>query len=150
LSGAWVVRGQRLIGMILAVYEDEPYAHVLPIRSVFNDIEAFLSKDNLISKVSLPSRLTYEGLPIKPKIYEPLENTNLRDWMVTRGSREGLDAQPVSDAPSLTANMAQRIYAKPYYWIHGDSQRSYIKTSVTKRISSTTVVAENKSVASQL
>jgi hypothetical protein len=64
LSGAWVVRGPRLIGMIIAVYDDEPYAHVLPISSVFSDIEALLSDGHLPPQVSLPSqKLAYETNP---------------------------------------------------------------------------------------
>jgi hypothetical protein len=56
LSGAWVVRGPCLIGMIIAVYEDEPYAHVLPISSIFTDIRALLSNGDHVPQVSLPER----------------------------------------------------------------------------------------------
>jgi hypothetical protein len=39
-SGAWVVRGSTLLGVIVAVYENEPYAHMLPMEQVFADIRA--------------------------------------------------------------------------------------------------------------
>jgi hypothetical protein len=39
--------------MILAVYDDEPYAHMLPMHQVFADIQAVLQKDGKMPTVSL-------------------------------------------------------------------------------------------------
>jgi hypothetical protein len=37
-SGAWVVRGSDLLGVIVATYDNESYAHMLPIEQVFDGI----------------------------------------------------------------------------------------------------------------
>lgn len=37
-SGAWVVQGDKLRGMIIAVYDDEPFAHMIAIEKLFPDI----------------------------------------------------------------------------------------------------------------
>jgi len=39
-SGAWVFRSSSLLGMIIAVYGKEPYAHMLPMHQIFEDIRA--------------------------------------------------------------------------------------------------------------
>ena len=39
-SGSWVVRGSRLLGQIIAVYDGEPYAHMMPIGEVTSGIKA--------------------------------------------------------------------------------------------------------------
>jgi len=39
-SGSWVVRGSCLLGQIIAVYEGEPYAHMMPISEVVSGIKA--------------------------------------------------------------------------------------------------------------
>ncbi|KAH6615909.1 hypothetical protein B0J18DRAFT_292092 [Chaetomium sp. MPI-SDFR-AT-0129] len=41
-SGAWVVRGDRLYGVIIAVYEREPYAHMITSERLYKDIEGSL------------------------------------------------------------------------------------------------------------
>jgi hypothetical protein len=38
LSGSWVVREDRLCGIIYAAYDRSPYLHMLPAESVFQDI----------------------------------------------------------------------------------------------------------------
>ncbi|KAK3339869.1 hypothetical protein B0T25DRAFT_523546 [Lasiosphaeria hispida] len=38
-SGAWVVRDNHLLGMILAGYESEPKAHMMPAHQLFSDIQ---------------------------------------------------------------------------------------------------------------
>lgn len=40
-SGAWVVQGSFLLGIIVAVYEHEPYAHMLEMTSVFDSVLLF-------------------------------------------------------------------------------------------------------------
>jgi hypothetical protein len=99
LSGAWVVRGSHLIGMILAVYEDEPYAHVLPISSVFRAIETFLSKERLLCKASLPTRP--QPLTKRPSSKDYMDDTN---------PNVALDSRPTYDAPISTTSSAQRRY----------------------------------------
>ena len=39
-SGSWVVRGSHLLGQIIAVYDGEPYAHMMPIGEVVSGIKA--------------------------------------------------------------------------------------------------------------
>ncbi|KAH8731768.1 hypothetical protein GQ44DRAFT_721947 [Phaeosphaeriaceae sp. PMI808] len=43
-SGTWVVESGALIGIVTAAYDNEPYAHMIPIASVFSDIEKIYSK----------------------------------------------------------------------------------------------------------
>lgn len=45
LSGAWVVHGNGLLGMIVAIYDHEPYAHMLPMQKVFSDIQTTFTSD---------------------------------------------------------------------------------------------------------
>ncbi|KAF2736403.1 hypothetical protein EJ04DRAFT_551299 [Polyplosphaeria fusca] len=42
-SGSWVVRDDKLCGMIYAAYDHTPYLHMLPIEDVFNAIREVLS-----------------------------------------------------------------------------------------------------------
>ncbi|KAF2728232.1 hypothetical protein EJ04DRAFT_569684 [Polyplosphaeria fusca] len=42
MSGTWVVCGSTLVGMIIAIYAGESYAHMLPITDVFSDIQSLL------------------------------------------------------------------------------------------------------------
>lgn len=53
LSGTWVTRGSDLLGVIVAVYENEPYAHMLPIRQVFSDIQSLLAQDEKFPEVGI-------------------------------------------------------------------------------------------------
>lgn len=53
LSGAWVVSGDQLLGMIIAVYDDEPYAHMLEMTKVISDIRALMSTEDRIPQVAL-------------------------------------------------------------------------------------------------
>jgi hypothetical protein len=56
-SGAWVVRGSDLLGVIVAVYDNEPYAHMLPIEQVFSGIRSAYTDDTKGSAnidISLP------------------------------------------------------------------------------------------------
>jgi hypothetical protein len=39
-SGVWVVDEYALIGIITAVYDDEPFAHITPIGTVFAGVQA--------------------------------------------------------------------------------------------------------------
>jgi hypothetical protein len=41
--------------MIVAIYHEEPYAHVMPIATVLRDIRALLSTGHHITQISLPS-----------------------------------------------------------------------------------------------
>ncbi|KAL8294397.1 hypothetical protein RB600_000374 [Gaeumannomyces tritici] len=42
-SGAWVVQGEVLIGMVVAVYEGEPFAQIITAEKLLSDIRASLS-----------------------------------------------------------------------------------------------------------
>jgi hypothetical protein len=77
LSGTWVVRGQALIGILIAVYEGEPYAHMMPISQVVSAIKTTVSNAGNIPKVELP-RIDYAEL------YN-FHQTNRRSKNVQRG-----------------------------------------------------------------
>jgi hypothetical protein len=62
-SGAWVVQGPCLLGIIIAVYDDEPYAHMLDIASVFQDVRALLSDGEHIPSVLVAGNLALESSP---------------------------------------------------------------------------------------
>ena len=53
LSGTWVTRGSDLLGVIVAVYENEPYAHMLPIHRVFSDIRSLFAQDGKFPEVGI-------------------------------------------------------------------------------------------------
>ena len=40
--------------MIIAIYDDEPYAHMLPMSKVCSDIQTFLSTSDHVVKLDLP------------------------------------------------------------------------------------------------
>lgn len=42
ISGAWVVRGNKLCGIVYAAYDNGPYLHMLPAQTVFQDISHML------------------------------------------------------------------------------------------------------------
>ncbi|KAF2685155.1 hypothetical protein K458DRAFT_486797 [Lentithecium fluviatile CBS 122367] len=52
-SGAWVVRGTKLLGMIVAVYDQEQYAHMLPMHKVFADITTVCIESGMGSVVDV-------------------------------------------------------------------------------------------------
>lgn len=56
-SGSWVVRGDTLIGMVVAIYKDEPFAQIITAAKLVSDIKASVSFD---IDVSLPVN---PGLP---------------------------------------------------------------------------------------
>ena len=56
LSGAWVVSGETLLGVIIAIYDDEPYAHMLEITSIFSDVRALMSSGDRVPVISLIDR----------------------------------------------------------------------------------------------
>ncbi|KAF2105672.1 hypothetical protein BDV96DRAFT_677252 [Lophiotrema nucula] len=53
VSGAWVARDAELLGMIIAVYADEPYAHMLPIEDIFSDLRSTLITGDRVPKIDL-------------------------------------------------------------------------------------------------
>lgn len=56
LSGVWVLQQLRLIGIIVAVYEREPYAHMLQISQIVCDIK---------NSVCLPARASSPDLEVE-------------------------------------------------------------------------------------
>jgi len=50
------VRGNALLGMLVAVYDNDPYAHILPMHKVFSDIRTamLLSDDLSVVNIKLP------------------------------------------------------------------------------------------------
>jgi len=56
-SGTWVTRDGVLCGMIIAGYESEPFAHMIPAAQLFADVESSLSAGTK-SKVTL-----FQGRP---------------------------------------------------------------------------------------
>ena len=55
-----MVRGSGLLGIIIAVYEKEPYVHMLPIGQIFHDISRELQ-----AEVGLPGSRICCGLPFQ-------------------------------------------------------------------------------------
>jgi hypothetical protein len=106
-SGAWVVQGSSLLGIIIAVYDDEPYAHMLDITNVFQDIRALLSDGEQIPSVLVGGRAPL-GNPSQ-------RNTNslaadLAERCLTRFSKKKATYAPVpvhgnasSDSHTLSA-----------------------------------------------
>jgi hypothetical protein len=47
------VDDRALLGVITAVYDDEPYAHIIPITSIFSGIESMFSRDLKRSKIEM-------------------------------------------------------------------------------------------------
>ena len=43
-SGAWVLRGDTFCGMIIAGYENEPFAHMISGKQLASDIESSLPR----------------------------------------------------------------------------------------------------------
>lgn len=54
VSGAWVLSDGKLAGVMIAIYDDEPYAHMLPISQFFSDIKALLGNGVSHPVISLP------------------------------------------------------------------------------------------------
>jgi hypothetical protein len=84
-SGAWVVQGSKLIGIIIAVYDDEPYAHMLDIASVFQDIRALLSDGEHVPNVLVSGQVT---LDTQPNESTSLLTENLTLNLATAGEDE--------------------------------------------------------------
>lgn len=81
-SGSWVVRGSRLLGQIIAVYDGEPYAHMMPIGEVVSGIKA--ASDSARSpEVSLQIRTNSSIRPIngEENAPSPLEDDELFDGL---------------------------------------------------------------------
>ncbi|KAF2437361.1 hypothetical protein P171DRAFT_526928 [Karstenula rhodostoma CBS 690.94] len=47
VSGAWVIQDKRLCGIVVAVYEKEPYVHMITIDKMFRDIRGTLIAKNV-------------------------------------------------------------------------------------------------------
>jgi hypothetical protein len=54
-SGVWVVSGNETIGVIVAVYDDQPYVHMLPITTALSGIRAVLPDDLKLAEVRVLS-----------------------------------------------------------------------------------------------
>jgi hypothetical protein len=54
-SGVWVVSDSETIGVIVAVYDDQPYVHMLPITTVLSGIRAALPDDLKLAEVRVLS-----------------------------------------------------------------------------------------------
>lgn len=61
LSGTWVLGDGRLTGVIIAVYDDEPYAHMLPVSQIFSDIQALLTDGVSVPEIGLPRESNRRG-----------------------------------------------------------------------------------------
>jgi hypothetical protein len=93
-SGAWVVQGSSLLGIIIAVYDNEPYAHMLDITNVFQDIRALLSDGEQIPSVLV-------GGPVKSN------TNNLASDLAKRSITSPLKIEPY-DNPLLYHHTASR------------------------------------------
>ncbi|KAF2789692.1 MFS general substrate transporter [Melanomma pulvis-pyrius CBS 109.77] len=108
LSGTWVTRGSDLLGMIVAIYEDEPYAHMLPIHQVFSDIKSLLAKDGHLPKVEIDIGVSSMGIEQGDRIIDILEPFDEKE--VRKDSRpeekrlKRMREQDVSNTLSPTEN----------------------------------------------
>jgi tetratricopeptide (TPR) repeat protein len=88
-SGAWVVCGTKLIGMIIAVYENEPYAHMIEVNTIFSDIKSLLADGESVPHVSLnlPVRRSHRG-SISQGLYDPTSvlTATTRAWVKVQAS----------------------------------------------------------------
>jgi hypothetical protein len=62
-SGTWVVEGRALLGVITAVYDKMPYAHMVPIKSVITGIESMFDQSARRVKVAVVSQGQIESTP---------------------------------------------------------------------------------------
>jgi hypothetical protein len=126
-SGAWVVQGSSLLGIIIAVYDNEPYAHMLDITNVFHDIRALLSDGEQIPSVLVGGRASLgisllgntrsftadlaercsTGLSSKKPSYAPLPV----DSNAFSGSFNILSIPLDRNTNNLTADLAKRCLA---------------------------------------
>jgi hypothetical protein len=115
------VKGINLVGMIIAIYDDEPYAHMLTITQVLADIKAALSDGNSIPKVDLPDKVT----PRKP---EKMENK-----LTPKYSQNGdttIDIPPLwpESAPFVTV-VKEESYFPPLDSTRIDTPKRYLRSS---------------------
>ncbi|KAF2827038.1 hypothetical protein CC86DRAFT_466786 [Ophiobolus disseminans] len=95
-SGTWVVDGNALLGIIIAVYDGEDYAHMLPIGPVFASIQAVCRQGS-----QLPS------LKVLDQKWSVLENMGARRLRPTTGFQTEIrraskqSEEATGDAPTI-------------------------------------------------
>lgn len=47
MSGSWVIRDEKLCGIVYAAYDRSPYLHMLPAENVLKDISEFLKTSSV-------------------------------------------------------------------------------------------------------
>jgi hypothetical protein len=66
-SGTWVVADGESIGMIVAVYDNQPYVHMIPMASIFQSIRRTLRQRSEDSEV----RMLSPADAIEPELVSP-------------------------------------------------------------------------------
>ena len=91
-SGAWVVRGDKLCGYIVAIRQDIPWAYMVAIQSVFKDIGRKFNTDD----VRLPTAAELKSFA---KVSEPeLALSNVQEWTQALSSGDTRNETPANDS----------------------------------------------------
>ncbi|KAH4401338.1 hypothetical protein HBI81_223020 [Parastagonospora nodorum] len=92
ISGAWVVRNEKLCGIIYAAYETSPYLHMLSAESVFQEIQAMIPGQDVRVATDEDSLNGLQGSASVSKGASGLESRNIHP----------LKRDHLSEVPSVT------------------------------------------------
>lgn len=124
LSGAWVASGNQLLGMIIAVYDEEPYVHMLEMTSIFSDIRALMSSGDRIPQVVL-----LEHPLLEPTLLERPCSTEPSNY-----SRNGLSDQTFLESqtyPEFELNEKGMMKAEPLLKSRSRTMKEYLMQKFT-------------------
>lgn len=110
------MRQQTLIGIIVEVYVDEPYAHILSADKVFSNITSLLSTASLTPQITLqPRRTAYTARAAgkRPRIYAEPERQPLLQRQSSFGSIRAQISPP--DSPDTVQESPQVRPVVPAY-----------------------------------
>jgi type II secretory pathway component PulK len=65
------VTGRALLGVIISGYDSEPYAHMVPIASIFSAIESVPLSGNEETNVRVAAQVLLEATPRKAADFRP-------------------------------------------------------------------------------
>lgn len=107
-SGTWVVDGNALLGIIIAVYDNEPYAHMIPIASIFSGIQDMFSKHSKHPEVHILKAECIEKrrqeLPrtSQPRASFPNVETTSLESIIQPVAEINSIVQPTANSPTMT------------------------------------------------
>ncbi|KAI1294486.1 hypothetical protein F5Y03DRAFT_372653 [Xylaria venustula] len=134
-SGSWVVRGGELCGMIIAIYENEPYALFQPATEVARDMMSF---GRNIETLSLPPKDNGEIDSDKGTIISTYETSTRRPTEIS--SLTQFDPTPTSSHQSDSQNIPPSSHFREHQEQNGGHPGSPDASAVyrTQRQSNTT------------